>query len=112
MYLANRGFRVANYALVPNVDFPIENVKLQSNLFVIGLISEVQHLVNIRRNRLDYLRDKSNTSYINEESVTNELNSSKVSFLNNGCSVINVSRKSIEETAATIIFMYNQWKST
>ena len=112
MYLANRGFRVANYALVPNVDFPIENVKLQSNLFVIGLISEVQHLVNIRRNRLDYLRDKSNTSYINEESVTNELNSSKKLFLNNGWPVINVSRKSIEETAATIIFMYNQWKST
>ena len=111
MYLANRGFRVANYALVPNVDFPIENVKLQSNLFVIGLISEVQHLVNIRRNRLDYLRDKSNASYINEEYVTNELNSSKKLFLNNGWPVINVSRKSIEETAATIIFMYNQWKS-
>ena len=98
--------------MVPNVDFPIENVKLQSNLFVIGLISEVQHLVNIRRNRLDYLRDKSNTSYINEESVTNELNSSKKLFLNNGWPVINVSRKSIEETAATIIFMYNQWKSS
>ena len=83
----NRGFRVTNYALVPN-RFPIENVKSQSNLFVIGLISEVQHLVNIRRNRLDYLRDKSNASYINEENVTNELNSSKKLFLNNGWPVL------------------------
>tara|TARA_B100000945_G_scaffold299398_1_gene280041 strand:- start:203 stop:1027 length:825 start_codon:yes stop_codon:yes gene_type:complete len=110
IYLANRGYKVANYALVPNVEFPINYVEMKSNLFIVGLTTEVDHLVNIRKNRLDYISDTKNMKYVDTEIVNQEIIEAKRLFQKNKWPMINVSRKSIEETAATIIFMFNEWK--
>ena len=108
MYLANRGYHVANYALVPNVPFPIEKVK-DKKLFIAGLTTEPKRLTQVRRNRLEHMQDKSNVTYADTDTVTDELRNARRLFSANGWPVLDVSRRSIEETAASIIHLYTKW---
>lgn len=108
MYLANRGYFVANYALVPHVPFPEDSVKGQ-DVFVVGLTSDVKRLSQIRKSRLNSMADGKNESYAKDEDIQQELKDARRLFARNGWPVIDVTRRSVEETAASIIHFYNGW---
>ncbi len=106
MYLANRGYRVANYALVPNVDFPMHLLDKTPDLFVVGLTTDAKRLSVVRRNRLQHMSDSQNDTYADLDNITDELKSARRLFSAQNWPVLDVSRRSIEETAATILHLY------
>ena len=108
MYLANRGYFVGNYALVPDVPFPIAALEGQ-DLFVVGLTSDVKRLSQIRRNRLRHMADENNDSYAQDEHIQTELKNARRLFSKHKWPVIDVSRRSVEETAAAIIHLHRTW---
>ncbi|MGC6531261.1 MAG: pyruvate, water dikinase regulatory protein [Candidatus Puniceispirillaceae bacterium] len=109
MYLANRGYFVANYALVPHVPFPEEIVQKQ-NVFVVGLTSDVKRLSQIRKSRLNAMSDLNNDSYARDDEIQTEIRNARRLFAKNGWPVIDVTRRSVEETAASIIHLHNEWR--
>ena len=106
MYLANRGYRVANYALVPNVDFPLHLLEGSPDLFVVGLTTDAKRLSMVRRNRLQHMSDGQNETYANLDNISDELKSARRLFTTQKWPVLDVSRRSIEETAAAILHLY------
>ncbi len=103
IYLANRGVKTANIPLVPNVPLPPNIEKLKKPL-VVGLIASPERIVEIRQNRLLGLNAVSTSeSYVDRESVSEELAYSRRLCARNNWPQIDVTRRSIEETAAAII---------
>ncbi|MDJ0978478.1 MAG: pyruvate, water dikinase regulatory protein [Erythrobacter sp.] len=102
IYLANRGYKVANIPLVVESPPPAELFGLRHPL-VIGLTTAAERLVQIRRNRLLSLNEGTETSYVDNERVKEELLFARRMFADNGWPVIDVTRRSIEESAAAII---------
>ncbi len=109
IYLANRGIKTANIPIVPGCPIPEELFKTIGPL-IVGLTKEPKRLVEIRRQRLRMLDQDEETDYVNFEKVSKEINEARRLFAKNDWPVINVSRKSIEETAATILQLYNRRK--
>ena len=108
MYLAHRGYKVANYALVPKVPFP-QHYLDGLNLFVVGLTNDPKRLSQIRRTRQAAMMDKTNDNYADIEKIIEEVRNARRLFSNNGWPVIDVTRRSVEETAAGILQYYNIW---
>ena len=106
MYLANRGYRVANYALVPNVDFPMNLLEKTPDLFVVGLTTDAKRLSIVRQNRLQHMSDSQNNTYADLDRIIDELKSARRLFSAQNWPVLDVSRRSIEETAAAILHLY------
>jgi regulator of PEP synthase PpsR (kinase-PPPase family) len=102
IYLANRGFRVANIPLVIESPPPPILFKLVRPL-VVGLTTSSDRLIQIRRNRLLSLNETTQTAYVDQERVARELAFARRMFSDNGWPTIDVTRRSIEETAAAII---------
>jgi len=102
IYLANRGFRVANIPLVLESPPPPILFQLTKPL-VVGLTTSQDRLIQIRRNRLLSLNENTETAYVDQERVASELAYARRMFSDNGWPVIDVTRRSIEETAAAII---------
>ena len=102
IYLANRGFKTANIPLVVESPPPKALYGLRHPL-VVGLTTAPERLVQIRRNRLLTLNERTQTSYVDSERVTSEVQFARRMFADNGWPVIDVTRRSIEETAAAII---------
>ena len=102
IYLANRGYKVANIPLVVESPPPPSLFKLKHPL-VVGLTSAPERLVQIRRNRLLTLNEQATTSYVDNDLVKDEVVFARRMFADNGWPVIDVTRRSIEETAAAII---------
>ncbi|MBU2340137.1 MAG: kinase/pyrophosphorylase [Alphaproteobacteria bacterium] len=102
IYLANRGYKVANIPLVVESPPPPSLFNLRHPL-VVGLTTAPERLVQIRRNRLLTLNERTQTSYVDSERVTSEVQFARRMFADNGWPVIDVTRRSIEETAAAII---------
>ena len=102
IYLANRGYKVANIPLVVESPPPPSLFNLRHPL-VVGLTTAPERLVQIRRNRLLTLNERTQTSYVDSEQVTSEVQFARRMFADNGWPVIDVTRRSIEETAAAII---------
>lgn len=102
VYLANRGVKAANIPVVPGIDLPVELESLQGPL-VVGLTVSPKRLVQIRRNRLLSLNEQRTTSYVDEVEVRKEVVHAKRLFARNQWPVIDVTRRSIEETAAKIL---------
>ncbi|MBU3076925.1 pyruvate, water dikinase regulatory protein [Sphingomonas quercus] len=102
IYLANRGYRVANIPLVIESPPPAQLFHLEKPL-VVGLTTSADRLVQVRRNRLLSLNQAPETSYVDQERVAAELAFARRMFADNGWPVIDVTRRSIEETAAAII---------
>ena len=75
---------------------------------IVGLNKDPKRLVEIRRQRLNLLDQDQGSDYVNLEKVANEINEARRLYAKYDWPVINVTRKSIEETAATIIQMYNK----
>ena len=105
IYLANRGIKTANVPIVPGCPIPKEVFEISKPL-IIGLTKDPKRLVEIRRQRLRLLDQDENTDYVNLEMVSQEINEARRLFSKHEWPVINVSRKSIEETAATIFQLY------
>ncbi|MDA7446336.1 kinase/pyrophosphorylase [Candidatus Pelagibacter ubique] len=106
IYLANRGYRTLNIPLVNEQSIP-ESLKKNPNLScVVGLTTEPQRLVDIRKNRMNALKEKENTNYTNINKIEKEINEAKKTFIKYKWPTIDVTRKSVEETAASIIKIY------
>lgn len=102
IYLAHRGVRAANIPLVPGVPLPREVFELKNTL-VVGLIASPDRLIQIRRNRLLSLNENRESTYIDQEAVREEIIAARRLFERQGWPVIDVTRRSVEETAAAII---------
>ncbi len=106
IYLANRGVRTANIPLVPGVPLP-SGVEGLRNPLVVGLLASPERIVQIRQNRLLSLNAADReTPYVDRISVAEELAQSRRLFARNGWPTIDVTRRSIEETAAAIIDLH------
>ena len=101
IYLANKGYKVANLPLIPEVPLPQVLDKVDSHR-LIGLICEPEKLMKVRSHRLDSLGLTQETSYTDLEKIYQELDYSKKVFKQFGAQVINMTDKSIEETAFLI----------
>ena len=109
MYLAHRGYKVANYALVPDVPFP-EHYVDGLNLFVVGLTNDPKRLSVVRKTRQIAQSDESNVSYTDVERITQEIRDARRLFTRRRWPVIDVTRRSVEETAAAVIQLYTTWQ--
>jgi hypothetical protein len=105
IYLANRGYKTANVPLVPNLPIPPTLVGLKAP-FVVGLVAAPERLAEIRRNRLLALNSEKFDDYVDADLIKNEVAFTKRLCSQNRWQVIDVTRKSIEETAAAIIALY------
>jgi len=108
MYLANRGIRTANVPMVPKVSLP-QSLFL-SKALIIGLTTSPERLVQIRKSRLTSVGESRHTNYIEEDTIKEEVLMARRLFLKNNWPVIDVTRKSIEETAAAVLEYLREFK--
>ena len=106
IYLANRGYKTANIPIVPESPPPDKLFHLKHPL-VVGLTTSADRLIQVRRNRLLSLNQSAETAYVEQEAVQREVAYARRMFADNGWPVIDVTRRSIEETAAAIIALVN-----
>ncbi len=107
IYLANKGYKTANLPLVPTSPPPPHLFGLQHPM-IIGLMTSPDRLVQVRRNRLLSLAQTPETDYVNIENVKHEVAAARRLCADHGWPVIDVSRRSIEETAAAIINLIHE----
>jgi [pyruvate, water dikinase]-phosphate phosphotransferase / [pyruvate, water dikinase] kinase len=111
IYLANRGIKTANIPLVPNVPLPPQLEYLTRPL-VVGLVASPDRIVQIRQNRLLSLNASTDSDYVDKELVADEMAKARRLFARHDWPVIDVTRRSIEEAAATIIEWYGARRAT
>ncbi len=102
LYLANRGIKAANVPVVPGAALPKELLSADHPL-IVGLANDPERLIQLRRNRLSVLRHEGDSDYTDLESVRQEVRDAQRLFVGRGWPVIDVTRRSIEETAAAIL---------
>jgi len=107
MYLANRGIKAANVPIVKEVPLQFDISDLDYPL-VVGLTASSNRLVQIRRNRLLSLKEETETDYVDSEEVKKEIVYARRLYETHDCPIIDVSRRSIEETAAAILNLYSR----
>ena len=103
IYLANRGFKTTNIPLIPNQEIPNFLKTNKSKTCIIGLIAEPDRLSDIRRNRIALMQENRSSNYTDIISIKKEVEVSKNLFKKYNWPIIDVTRKSVEETAASII---------
>ena len=103
IYLANRGFKTSNIPLVNENSLPIKLRENPQLICVVGLNTEPERLVEIRKNRMNTIKESENTKYTNLENIKKEVNEAKKTFQKYKWPSIDVTRKSVEEAAASII---------
>ena len=103
IYLANRGYKTTNIPLVPNQDIPADLKNKDFKSCVIGLFADPGRLSDIRRNRVALMQESRSTNYTDISSIKKEVEESKNLFKRYSWPTIDVTRKSVEETAASII---------
>ena len=106
IYLANRGYKTSNIPLVNQNSLPIILKKNPKLICIVGLTTEPERLVDIRKNRINVLKGKENTSYTNYEKISKEIIEAKKLFKKYNWPIVDVTRKSVEETAASVIKIY------
>jgi regulator of PEP synthase PpsR (kinase-PPPase family) len=107
IYLAHRGVRAANVPLIPGQEDGERLVGLRNPL-VVGLTVSPDRLVQIRRNRLDALNADRASAYVDHEAVRDETVKARRAFERRGWPVIDVTRRSVEETAAAIVNLLSE----
>lgn len=107
IYLANRGVKAANIPIVLGIPLPSELDTVQQPL-VVGLIASPERLIQIRKNRLLSLNEEADTEYVDLDSVRAEVAFARRLFAEKGWPVIDVTRRSIEETAAAVLALYSR----
>ncbi len=110
IYLANKGFKTSNIPLINENSIPQilkENPKISC---VVGLSTEPERLVDIRKNRMNSLKETENKSYTDLDKIRKEIENAKNTFKKYEWPSIDVTRKSVEETAASVIKIYEIYK--
>ncbi|MGE0596306.1 MAG: pyruvate, water dikinase regulatory protein [Hyphomonadaceae bacterium] len=102
VYLAHRGVKAANVPLVPGVELP-RDLFAERTPLVVGLTISADRLIHIRRNRLVAMKETRSTEYTDEDVVRREVMDAQKLFERHGWPTIDVSRRSIEETAAAVL---------
>ena len=103
IYLANKGFKTSNIPLVNENSLPDKLKKDPQFTCVVGLSTEPERLADLRKNRMNSLKESDNTNYTNIDEIREEVINAKKTFQKYKWPVIDVTRKSVEETAASII---------
>ena len=103
IYLANRGFKTSNIPLVNENSLPMKLRENPQLTCVVGLSTEPERLAEIRKNRMNSLKESENIIYTNLENIKKEVNDAKKTFKKYRWPSIDVTRKSVEEAAASII---------
>ncbi len=102
VYLAMRGYRTANVPLVPCMPLPVELLAVKTPL-IVGLWASPDRLIQVRRNRLSTMGESRDTDYVDLEAVRAEVTNTRRLFESQDWPSIDVSRRSVEETAASIV---------
>ena len=110
IYLANKGFKTSNIPLVNENSIPQILKDRPKISCIVGLSTEPERLVDIRKNRMSSLKENENKSYTDLEKIKKEVNNAKGTFRKYGWPTIDVTRKSVEETAASVIKIYEIYK--
>lgn len=110
IYLANRGVKAANVPYVPGIPFPERVLELKKPMFV-ALTAAAERLIDIRRNRLTQLGELRETDYLDADRVQDEVKEARRFYSKMGWPVIDVTRRSIEETAAEILSLLDAHRS-
>jgi regulator of PEP synthase PpsR (kinase-PPPase family) len=103
IYLANKGFKTSNIPLVNENSLPNKLKENPQITCVVGLNTEPERLVDLRKNRMNSLKETENTNYTSIENIKKEIIDAKKTFQKYRWPTIDVTRKSVEETAASII---------
>ena len=103
IYLANRGYKVSNIPIIPNKNIPDKLIESGKKTCVVGLVCDPTRLSDVRRNRINSMHEDRPGDYTDEKKILNELDNSKKIFRKYNWPTIDVTRKSVEETAASII---------
>ena len=103
IYLANKGFKTSNIPLVNENSLPEKLKQNPQMTCVVGLSTEPERLVDLRKNRMNSLRETENIKYTNLENIKKEVLDAKKTFQKYKWPLIDVTRKSVEETAASVI---------
>jgi hypothetical protein len=107
IYLANRGIKAANIPIVLGISLPPELDSVKRPL-IVGLITGPERLIQIRRNRLLSLNEETETDYVDLDAVRAEIAFARRLFADKGWPVIDVTRRSIEETAAAVLALHSR----
>ena len=106
IYLANKGYKTANIPLINQNSIP-KNLKTHpQNFCIIGLTTEAERLADIRKNRINSLKNPRSQDYTNLDKIKKEVEDAKNTFRKYKWPTIDVTRKSVEETAASVIKIY------
>lgn len=106
IYLAQRGFKTANVPIVPEIALP-QALTGDHTAFVVCLVASVDRIAEIRRNRVRLMSDRNLEDYVDREQIAQELTHSRRLCARHGWPVIDVTRRSVEETAATILKLFH-----
>ena len=106
IYLANRGYKTSNIPLVNKDSLPDILKKNPKITCVVGLTAEAERLLDIRRNRMNTLKKNAITTYTDIEKISKEVEEAKKLFKKYKWPIVDVTRKSVEETAASVIKIY------
>ena len=102
MYLANRGYKTINIPLVMDQKIP-DDLSLNKKSCIVGLVADPERLADIRRNRVAIMKDRNLKEYTDLDFIKREVEKSKKLFKQNNWPIIDVTRRSVEETAASIL---------
>lgn len=105
IYLANRGFKTANVPLVPGMPLPTQ-LEAPTNAFVVGLVASAERIAQVRQNRVMEHAHGRLDDYVDREAIAAEIAQTRALCARHGWPIIDVTRRSIEETAAAIIRLY------
>ena len=106
IYLANRGYKTSNIPILDENSIPLKIKENPKTCCIVGLIAEPTRLHDVRKNRLTTIKEQEHIQYTNLENIKKETEESKKTFKKYQWPMIDVTRKSVEETAASIIKMY------
>ena len=107
IYLANKGMKISNIPLVNENSVPDILKKNPQKKCVVGLTAEPERLVDLRKNRMQTIKDNENTEYTNLDIVQKEMNEARKLFMKYKWPSIDVTRKSVEETAASVLKIHD-----
>ena len=110
LYLAQRGYKTTNLPLVPQVQLP-EQLSQPHTAFIVCLVANVDRLTDVRRNRAVLMADRDLESYVDRDVITAEIAYTRKIAAQYGWPIIDVTRRSIEETATMILKLLNDRKS-
>jgi [pyruvate, water dikinase]-phosphate phosphotransferase / [pyruvate, water dikinase] kinase len=107
IYLANRGYKTTNIPIIPNNELPKKLTEPGNQICTIGLVCDPDRLSDVRRNRVQSMHEDRPGEYTDRKKIDSELENSKLLFKKYNWPIIDVTRKSVEETAASVIKIFD-----